>query len=104
MNSVSKTGKMRAAFNAYLRDKSTRYGLDEPFGGTTGDLKADARLCTFLFNAKGAADPVAYLRDVGHALMARSTPGSWHIHALRRLAAWLAPDEDGEAATTEESA
>lgn len=95
--------EMRAPFNAYLRDEFTRHVPENPPGGTTGDIKADARLCTFLYNAKGSADPVAYLRDVGHALMQRSTPASWHMHALRRLAAWLAPDEDDEAITTEES-
>lgn len=104
MSSFSNTGEMRAAFRRYIGDETVRHILEDPFGGTTGDLKADARLCTFLYNAKGTPDPVAYLRDVGHALMKRSAQGSWHMHALRRLATWLAPDEDGDLTSERDAA
>lgn|GEM_PF-4361299 len=101
-NLLSRTSDARAAVRQYIGDETVRHIPDEPFGGSTGNEKADSRLGLFLFDAKSAADPIAYLRDVARELMSRSTPDSWHILALRRLAVWLAPDEDdadiGEAA------
>ncbi|MDQ4681880.1 hypothetical protein [Stenotrophomonas maltophilia group sp. RNC7] len=85
---------VRAAFAAYLSDESVRHVPEIPFGGTTGDLKTDQRLCTFAFNAKGSPDPVAYLRDIARALMDRAVERRsreiWAEKCLVRIAEWLA--------------
>jgi hypothetical protein len=103
-NPLSGMGGTRAAFRRYIGDETVRHIPEEPFGGSTGNEKADSRLCLFLFDAKSAADPIAYFRDVARELMSRSTPGSWHILALRRLAVWLAPDEDGDLTSERDAA
>lgn len=96
-NPLSGTGRARDAFAAYLSDESARHEPEIPLGGTTGDLKADQRLCTFLFNAKGSSDPVVYLRDIARALMdravERSTREIWAEKCLVRIAEWLAPED-----------
>lgn len=91
------TTDMRSAFMAYLRDESARHVPEIPMGGTTGDLKADQRLCTFVYNSKGASDPVAYLRDIARALMDRAVERPsrelWAEKCLVRMAEWLAPED-----------
>jgi len=93
----SRAVDVRAAFAVYLSDESVRYEPEIPLGGTTGDLKADQRLCTFAYNAKGSSNPVAYLRDIARALMDRAVERPsrelWAEKCLVRMAEWLAPED-----------
>lgn len=95
-NPLSGTVRARDAFAAYLRDESVRHEPEIPLGGTTGDLKADQRLCTLAYNAKGSSNPVAYLRDIARALMDRAVERPsreiWAEKCLVRIAEWLAPE------------
>ncbi|MCV9906668.1 hypothetical protein OIV19_03435 [Brucella sp. HL-2] len=98
MNGFSKTGEMRAAFNACLRDESNHHRLDTPLGGSTGDFKADGSLCMFLLGAKNTSDPIVYFRTVARALMDVSVEcpeqAAWADTCIFRIAAWIAPDEE----------
>jgi len=78
----------------YLGDLRAPDAPEIPPGGSTGDEKADARLCAYAFKAKSNADPIAYLRKKAADLYQIVTPEPWPTLTLKRLAQWCSEHQE----------
>lgn len=83
----------RAEFESFMSDPTRRYP-DRVYGGTTGNLAADALVCRTLLRAKACENPIARLQQAARDLMYLSAPERSHRLALDRLCDLLASGDD----------